>query len=341
MLRELFAKNKNIIINTDIDGVLSGLILCEYCGCKIVGFTNSKDKVWLGDDYDDLYKHIYIDMFVTNNETVCIDQHIVAINDEHMKSIKKLNSKLSPQSDDDNNLRVFSSWGFKNKYPFGTVQYLISQLESEGVKINFPELNTIIPNSKIKIGDLLHRADDAMKTSLFAYESNADFWWDWLDNKAPNGAIHELKEYLDDLRAHCDSLIKDGTKHKKAEYTEQRKKIVEEIKDNTKEYFKTQFFCKTSDGGFNNITDDSDKLLPNIKKYIKTVGSILNFQEISLPSHYKVHIGQDYRTRWLPIFEDEFLKDYTFCGHKVFSYAFIYGPDNDGQTNFSFTIDMK
>lgn len=34
MLQELFAKNKNIVINTDIDGILSGLLLVKYCDCK-------------------------------------------------------------------------------------------------------------------------------------------------------------------------------------------------------------------------------------------------------------------------------------------------------------------
>lgn len=39
MLKELFSKNPNIIINTDIDGFLSGMILQTYLGCKIVGFS--------------------------------------------------------------------------------------------------------------------------------------------------------------------------------------------------------------------------------------------------------------------------------------------------------------
>jgi hypothetical protein len=124
MLKELFAKNPYIIINTDIDGILSGIILCKYCNCKIVGFTNSKDTVWLAEGYDNLYKYVYIDMFVTNDEATCIDQHIVAVNEPHMERIIKLGNKYSPQSDDSNNLRVFSSKGFKYKYPFGTVQYL-------------------------------------------------------------------------------------------------------------------------------------------------------------------------------------------------------------------------
>ena len=36
-VKELFEKNKNIIINTDIDGFLCGMILQKYYGCKVVG----------------------------------------------------------------------------------------------------------------------------------------------------------------------------------------------------------------------------------------------------------------------------------------------------------------
>ena len=342
MLKELFEKNPYIIINTDIDGILSGIILCKYCNCKIVGFTNSKDSVWLADDYDDLYKYVYIDMFVTNDETICIDQHVVAVNDSHMHSIIKLGNKFSPQSADSRNLRVFSSKGFKCKYPFGTVQYIIAQLESEGVKISLPDLNTSVPDSDIKIGDLLHRADDAMKTSLYAYKGNADFWWKWLDEKAPKGSIMELKKYLDGIESLSDGIVNaDGKKHKKKEYETKRKNIVEDIKVKTKNYFKTQFQCKSSDGGFSNITDEHNDILLNIKKYIESIASLFGIENLKIPTHYNVHKGKVCRTRWLDIFEKDFLNDYTICGHKVFSYAFIYGPDNDGQTNFSFTIDMK
>ena len=90
MLKEIFEKNPKIIINTDIDGILSGVILVKYCNCKIVGFTNSKDCVWLADEYDDLYKHVYIDMFVTEDKTICIDQHVVALDESHMQKIISL-----------------------------------------------------------------------------------------------------------------------------------------------------------------------------------------------------------------------------------------------------------
>lgn len=54
MLKELFAKNKNIIINTDIDGFLCGVILQKYFDCKIVGFSNSRETIWVSPEIEDI-----------------------------------------------------------------------------------------------------------------------------------------------------------------------------------------------------------------------------------------------------------------------------------------------
>lgn len=40
MLRDIFANNKNIVINTDIDGFLCGMVLQKYFDCNVVGFSN-------------------------------------------------------------------------------------------------------------------------------------------------------------------------------------------------------------------------------------------------------------------------------------------------------------
>lgn len=335
-LKELFNKNPNIIINTDIDGILSGVLLVKYLGCKIVGFTNSKDSVWLADGYDDLYKHVYIDMFVTDAQALCLDQHIVAINDEHQKKIIQSGTKFSPQIDGN---RIFTDWGFKYKYPFGTVQYLIAVLESEGITVSLPSLNTPIPNSSITMGDLIHRADDAMKSSLFAYEENATAWWKWLKEKSGNASsIVSLIEYLDSIR---DTVEPDVNKRNSKESKERLKQHVEDIKTATKEFFSNNFSCRTGDGGFKRIVNEDGILLENVKNYITSIASLLNCNTLQIPSKYFVHSGTYCRTRWLDIFKEDFLKNYTICGHKVFSYAFIYGPGNDSTTNFSFTIDLQ
>lgn len=320
-LTELFEHNKNIVINTDIDGILSGLILVKYCKCQIVGFTNSKDKVWLAPGHNDLYGNVYVDMFVADERVTCIDQHIVAINDAHMQSIRNRNNIHSPQSDDINNLRVFSTKGFKKKYPFGTIHYLIAKLESEGISVTLPDLKTIVDTSlNIRLGDLLLRADDAMKTTLNSpYTANAQQWWNWLKSLS-NKAV-SIQTMIDFLNTDVGN--------------------VDNIKNNTREYFKQHFQCRTSDGGFKEITDGTGALKPYINHYIRTVAGLLNVKRVKIPPHYIVHQGTYCRTRWLDIFANDFIANGEICGHKLFSYAFIYGPDNDSHTNFSFTIDMN
>ena len=347
-LRELFSKNPNIIVNTDIDGVLSGLLLVKYLNCNIVGFTNSKDKVWLADGYDDLYKHIYIDMFVTDNKAVCIDQHVVAVDEAHQKKIRNTKTKISPQLDND---KFFRKDKFETKYPFGTIQYLISILESEGIKVSLPDLNISIPKSSIKLGDIILRADDAMRSSLYKYKNNADYWWNWLFKQSDSAhSIQVLIDYLDSIRTQIEP---DETKHNSEECLNKLKEYVEGIKignikkkgikDLTKEYFKNNFHCKSrsGDGGFDQIVNKKGNITDDFKKYLLTINSLLGFPQIAVPSHYHVHVGKYWRIRWRNLFKKSFKKDYTINGEKVFSYAFIYGPNNNRYPNFSFTTNMK
>ena len=144
-LRELFAKNKNIVINSDIDGMLSGMILQKYYGCKVVGFSNSWDCVWIDPQYenstvDAINKPVYIDLYVTNPDVVCIEQHIIGYDDAHNKRIAALQTKINPNIMREG--RTFSGDYF-HKYPFGTVHFLIALMEKEGVHVQLPLLYSI------------------------------------------------------------------------------------------------------------------------------------------------------------------------------------------------------
>lgn len=337
MLVELFKKNPNIVINTDIDGILSGIVLCNYCNCRVVGFTNSKDTVWLADGYDDLYSNVYVDMFVTDNRVICVDQHIVAVNQLHQNKIISTGKKYSPQIDGNRDLTMYDA-----KYPFGTFQYIIAQLESEGISIKLPNLYSIVPNSTITIGDLLHRADDAMKTTMHAYVKNALYWWNWMLQLSNNSnSISELINYLTVAKSHIDQQVHNSkVRPKKADYINAYKEFVEDKKKNTKLFFKSNYNCSGSDGGFNRLVDTNGNMLPDIQNYIKAVSSLFNVS-MNIPIHYNEHVGRYCRTRYLDIFDNDFINKYEIAGHKVFSYAFIYSPGADGNTNFSFTIDMK
>lgn len=115
MLKDLFRENKNIVINTDIDGILSGIILCKYCGCKVAGFSNSKETVWLRDDVKSVYDPVYIDIFVPNKDVWCVDQHIVSVNDKHHDMFVSAGTKINPQLD---RHRIFQKRDYTYKYPF-------------------------------------------------------------------------------------------------------------------------------------------------------------------------------------------------------------------------------
>jgi hypothetical protein len=329
MLKELFENNKNIVINTDIDGVLSGALLVKYFGCKVVGFTNSKDTVWLADDYDNLYENIYIDMFVTDDRAICIDQHVVAINDKHLEKIRNTNNKHNPQIENGKN---FTADGFKTKYPFGTIQYLIAQIEKEGITVEFPNLFDKIDKTNLTLCDFILRADDAMKTTAYAYKKNAETWWKYLKDTSNNSEIiNSLKQYIDNKTKNENGTSKD----KKTLENE-----IENQKVEIKEYFKKNFQCRTGDGGFKNITDENGNLLPNIKNYITKFFTLVGCEKFEIIEHYNLHKGKYYSQSWIDLFEKDLIDNYLFCGHKIFSYAFIYSPNCDG-INFSFTIDLE
>lgn len=317
-LTALFKKNPNIIINTDIDGILSGVILCHYCGCKVAGFSNSKETVWLRDDLSSVYEPVYIDMFVPRQDVWCVDQHIIAVNDNHHDHFVNAQTKISPQID---RHRIFQKWDYTYKYPFGAVHYIIAMLEKEGVVIDFPDLLKAVDSTfDIRLGDLLLRADDAMKTTLNSnYMKNAKDWWEWLLKQSNNAlSVRRMIAFL---------------------YKNTRPETVEMIKANTKKYLNTQFNSKTSDGGFNNITDNFNNLLPNIRNYINTISDLMDMP-INYPNHYTPHRG-DYKLRyWSSQWEEEFVNNGTIDGEEVFSYAFIYSPGGRFQ-NFSFTTNMK
>ena len=149
-------------------------------------------------------------------------------------------------------------------------------------------------------------------------------------------------QYLNDIRIKCKNDVdSDGKKHRISEYNLRRKDYVEVVKSDTKRYFENNFSFISSDGDYKDIADDKGNIYPAFLKYINTIASLLGCDTISIPQHYNTHLGKCFRTRWIDIFEKDFLKDYTICGHTVFSYAFRYGPGNDGVTNFSFTVDMN
>lgn len=316
-LTELFHQNPNIIINTDIDGFLSGMILQTYLGCKIVGFSNSKSEVWVSPKIDDIYKPVYIDLFVNRPDVYCVEQHIIATDDAHNAKLKSLGTKFNPNLERPN--RTFID-DYYHKYPFATVHYIIAKLAAEGIKVQLPSLTKLAVTDDrqymAELGQIILRADDAMYSSLSAYKDNADSWWQWL---------YEISG-----QSECIQFFRDYISTQSADYSADMKKEIGV-------FFKKGLQCDGADGAFTYIADASGEIQQRVLDYAKFLNKYFGW-EIELPKRYILHQGQFLKRFTNPKTVGE-VQD-MIDDPAMYSYAFIYGPHSKFQ-NFSYTLNME
>lgn len=320
MLRELFESNKNIVINSDIDGFLCGMVLQKYYGCRIVGFSDSRDKVWLIPEITDIDSPIYIDLFVARPHVICIEQHIIAFDKNHHNEIVAHGTKINPNLDRQRTFVGDMQSDYYHKYPFGTVHYLISLMAREGVHVELPDLSinhTVqVPGGNgatmtTNAGQVILRADDALYSTLSPYRDNAFDWWNWLDPNHQFESIEAFRRFINT----CDI------------------NRAKEYKDAIGQFFKA-LGCEGSDGAFKNVTDANGIILPKVLNYRDVVGRIVGMS-LNLPEHYIIHKGR-YAVQYAkPGYDMNVLH-----AENLYSYAFIFGP-RPKYPNFSFTLDME
>jgi hypothetical protein len=319
MLKDLFKKNSNIIINTDIDGFLCGMLLQKYYDCKVVGFSNSKQNIWVDPSITSIYNPIYIDLYVTNPDVVCIEQHIIGIDENHNQQLSLLGTKLNPNLEREN--RTFLG-DYSHKYPFATVHYIIAMMENEGIHVDLPDLfNTFDYNARghecrdMKLGYIFLRADDALHSSLNAYRNNASDWWIWLLNKSNEAS--SIKTFINFIN-------------------QQDPNLSQNIKNQTGNFFTQCLGCDGKDGAFTRVVDNNGQLLQSVQFYISELQRLTNYK-LNIPNKYITHEGS-FRKEIYTRQSDNIIT--LINSDNMFSYAFIYSQYAH-YPNFSYTIDMK
>lgn len=326
MLKEIFDKNPNIIINNDIDGFLSGMVLQNYCGCKIVGFSNSKNQVWVTPEVESIYDPVYIDMYVNRPEVVCIDQHVVADTQERLNKILGYGTKFNP------NLQLAPRTLEKNygkKYPFGTVHYLISLLGNEGIDVELDNLTKGVfveaKGQKYRTcpGQLLLRADDALYNTLVAYRENSSEWWERLNTCA---SIQKIVDYINSCAP-----------EKAVAYENNIGKIFMELgcRQNKLKSKRDNRVFTDSDGSFERITDNnipgrSGRINGEILQFIAKIGAIMGMK-MDVPDTYILHKAE---------IMDRSAPEGIIDAEDLFSYAFVAGPYKR-ENCFSYTRGMR
>ncbi len=319
MLKEIFTDNKSIVINSDIDGFLCGMILQKYYDCKVVGFSDSRDTVWLIPEIEDVDAPVYIDLYVARPRVVCIEQHIISFNREHHERILSFGTKINPNLERRRTFIGDMDSDYYHKYPFGTVHYLIYLMAKEGINVVLPDLMAIHQvkafgdDSKLvstSAGHVILRADDALNSTLSPYRANALDWWKWFDPDHEFPAIESLRHFIDSCEI-----------QKSAEY-----------KSQIGAFFKC-LGCDGSDGAFTSITDEHGSILPKILYYRDVISGIVGMS-LNIPEKYVIHKGQ-YRLEYR--YPDSDMS--VLSSDELYSYAFIFGP-RPRKPNFSYTINL-
>ena len=309
-------KNQKCIINTDLDGIFSGLLLHNFLNWEIVGFCDSAETIWVDNNKCSNVKEcVFVDMYLQNKGIKCIDQHIISVDAEHNKMLSANENKLNPNLLYKRNFLPNES--YYNKYPFGTVHFIIAWLERNNISIDISLFNKVIDN--LSVIDLLLRADDAFQTSCYSnYIENADDWWKWLVSYSGEGEKTVLLK---------DYITKSKQVKTKNKVTEIKKSIANLLKS-------APFYCDSPDGGYKGEESlGSLKLKENVNEYISFIAEKSCLKCFSLDFEFNLIKGKAKRAS-LNKKQIEGLKNKN--SEKIFSYAFVRSSSRN--ENFSYTV---
>ncbi len=168
-------ENQKLIISPDSDGFLSALLMMNYFNAEVVGYYDG--KVMLCDKNIDPRDCTFIDLDIFCQDIRSVGHHMVCYNSNR----KPKNWNNYDNCIQLNNLRDFDcQHNFQQKYPFGTVHFLLLLLETvKPIKLT-PE--AIVP--------LLFC--DGVCNNLFGYPENCLEWLEWLKANSKDSLLYDV-----------------------------------------------------------------------------------------------------------------------------------------------------
>jgi len=181
-IHHLLKRRRRFIFNCDLDGMLSAALLVAELNWEPIGVSactgSDKDAFWIVPHYHtSLDGVVFIDSWVdvARDTFAALDQHVVACTMREAQRFAMNPARLNPnliwlricQDAHDGSPPIHH---YQNKYPFGTVHFLIACLEHLG------SLKPWRVCRRANALDLILRADDAFCNTCI-YNSNALQWW--------------------------------------------------------------------------------------------------------------------------------------------------------------------
>lgn len=185
-LKEIFYSNKKCIVNADLDGILSGMLLQHFLNWEVVGYSSccgkSADELWLQNETERLQDCVFVDLPVCIPSFSAIDQHFVAFDndsvDNYLADRNKVNPNIMRNRVFNNN---FNHNEYAQKYPFGTVHFILALLENFNIINENNSFDFEKPLENFDLADLFFRADRVIGNTC-TYMPNCLDWAKWLRN---------------------------------------------------------------------------------------------------------------------------------------------------------------
>ncbi len=165
-----------MVVSLDLDGLVSAMLMHTLLGWKIVGFYDAQ-TLWMAQGQDDRSQVIFLDHDICYDQVRSVGHHIVQWDDKTRVHKNMLNPNI---------LRgVTYRQGFAQKYPFGTIHFLLACLaawDSKRIQAHC--------SSKGLLAVLL-QADSSLQNA-FTYQRNALEWLDWLGGSEETSPLYPL-----------------------------------------------------------------------------------------------------------------------------------------------------
>ncbi|MCM1404239.1 MAG: hypothetical protein NC133_01905 [Prevotella sp.] len=183
VIKHHFTQNRKCVVNADLDGILSGMFLQHFLDWKVVGYSSCSgkynDELWLRNPNESLEECVFIDLPVCQKSIPVIDQHFVAVDEQSVRDYYDDNNKINPNILRNKVLSDNKINHYTEKYPFGTVHFVLACLENLGVIDQNIAIDWNKQLDKFDLADLICRADRVIRNTN-DYNQNCVDWGNWL-----------------------------------------------------------------------------------------------------------------------------------------------------------------
>lgn len=307
------------IINTDLDGFLSGLLLHNFLGTEIVGFCDSGEYVWKQEEVA-WEGCTFIDMYVVPPQISTLCNHMIAVDTEHAEDLFRNGEKMNPNVDVAT--RTFKD-SYTTKFSLATVHYIIAKLEQFDHSL-IEKIDLRNTKQGYRCIDVILRADDVMNNTVHAYRENSIFWWDKMLGIATlRGQGLLTKSLINYTEAvHSGDIRLDVERHKKL----------------FGNFVKNRFGCDTPDGGYKGLNFGDTHLKKHSRAFVEYLADLTGLKPFPMDNELVMYKGEAKRTN-VSVEDLDDIRYGEFRNHRLFSYAFVCRPSSEN--HFSYTINLS